>query len=119
MPVEVARVVALGASNLTRGFPTVVATARAAWGPGVEMIAALGHGRSYGAQSRVVVRTLPGILQSGLWRKLESLPVVPTRGLITDVGNEILFGVSAQQTLGWVEGTVGRLQPFTPDIGPI
>src|SRR5437667_1733564 len=116
MPVEVARVVALGASNLTRGFPTVVATARAAWGPRVEMIAALGHGRSYGAQSRVVVRTLPGILQSGLWRKLESLPVVPTRGLITDVGNDILYGFSAQQTLAWVEEALGRLQSFTQDI---
>src|SRR5436309_4600013 len=116
MPVEVARVVALGASNLTRGFPTVVATARAAWGPGVEMIAALGHGRSYGAQSRVVVRTLPGILQSGLWRKLETLPGAPTRGLITDVGNDILYGFSAQQILDWVEEALGRLQSFTQDI---
>jgi len=113
---DVARVVALGASNLTRGFPTVVETARAAWGPGVEMVAALGHGRSYGAQSRVVIRTLPGILQSGLWRKLESLPAVPTRGLITDVGNDILYGFSAQQTLAWVEEALGRLQSFTQDI---
>jgi hypothetical protein len=113
---DVALVVALGASNLTRGFQTVVATARAAWGPDVEMVAALGHGRSYGAQSRVVVRTLPGILQSGLWRKLESLPVVPTRGLITDVGNDILYGFSAQQTLEWVEEALGRLQSLTQDI---
>ncbi len=80
------------------------------------MVAALGHGRSYGAQSRVVIRTLPGILQSGLWRKLESLPAVPTRGLITDVGNDILFGFSAQQTLAWVEEALGRLQSFTQDI---
>jgi len=103
MPADVARVVALGASNLTRGFQTVIATARAAWGPDVEMLAALGHGRSYGAQSRLIVRTLPGILQSGLWRKLETLPVAPTRGLITDVGNDIVYGFSAQQTLEWVE----------------
>ena len=116
MPADVARVVALGASNLTRGLGTVVATARAAWGPGVEVVAALGHGRSYGAHSRVVVRTLPGILQSGLWRKVESLPVVPTRGLITDVGNDILYGFSAQQTLTWVEEALGRLQSLTDDI---
>jgi hypothetical protein len=116
MPAEVARIVALGASNLTRGFQTVVATARAAWGPDVEVIGALGHGRSYGAQSRVVVRTLPGILQSGLWRQLDSLPAVPTRGLITDVGNDILYGYSAQQTLDWVEEALSRLQSFTRDI---
>jgi hypothetical protein len=115
-PAAVARVVALGASNLTLGFQTVVATARAAWGPGVEVVAALGHGRSYGANSTVVIRTLPGILQSGLWRKLESLPAVPTRGLITDVGNDIIYGYSAEQTLAWVDEALSRLQSFTRDI---
>src|ERR1700704_6567831 len=83
MPAEVARVVALGASNLTRGFQTVVSTARATWGPNVEIVAALGHGRSYGAHSRFVIRTLPGILQSGLWRHLESLSAAPTRARST------------------------------------
>ena len=117
MPAAVARVVALGASNLTRGFQAVVAASRAAWGPGVEMVAALGHGRSYGAASRLLAaRTLPGILQSGLWRQLESRPAVPTRGLITDVGNDILYGHSTQQTLSWVEEALGRLQSFTEDI---
>lgn len=116
MPPDVARVVALGASNLTRGFETVVSTARAAWGPDIEVVAALGHGRSYGAQSRVLVRTLPGILQSGLWRALESRPRVPTRGLVTDIGNDILYGFSAEQILAWIGETLGRLQQFTPDI---
>jgi hypothetical protein len=112
----VARVVALGASNLTRGFETVVSTARAGWGPELEVVAALGHGRSYGAYSRFVIRTLPGILESGLWRHLESLSTVPTRALVTDVGNDIVYGFSAQQTLAWVAEAVERLQKFTPDI---
>ena len=115
-PVEVARVVALGASNLTRGFQTVISTARAAWGPNVEVVAALGHGRSYGAHSRFVVRTLPGILESGLWRQLESLPAVPTRALVTDIGNDIVYGYSAAQTLAWAAEAVERLQRFTQDI---
>ena len=116
MPPDVARVVALGASNLTRGFPTVVAVAQAAWGPNVEIVAALGHGRSYGAYSRVVVRGLPGILESGLWQALASFPEAPTRALVTDVGNDILYGFSAPQTLAWVAEAVGRLQRFTQDI---
>ena len=111
-----ARVVALGASNLTRGFQTVVSTARAAWGPDVEVLAALGHGRSYGARSNFLGRTLPGILESGLWQQLERLPPAPTRGLITDVGNDILYGFSAAQTLAWVEDAADRLQRFTDDI---
>lgn len=71
---RIGRVVALGASNLTRGFQTVVATARTAWGTDVDVLAALGHGRSYGADSAFLVRRLPGILDSGLWRRPETAP---------------------------------------------
>jgi hypothetical protein len=110
------RIVALGASNLTRGLPALVAAARRASGSGVEVEAALGLGRSYGVQSRILVRTLPGILESGLWRALEAAPRVPTRALVTDVGNDILYGSDARQILGWVEECVSRLQRFTGDI---
>ena len=79
-------------------------------------MAALGHGRSYGVRSRMVIRTLPGILESGLWRRLESLSATPTRALVTDVGNDILYGFSAGQTLAWVAEAVERLQRFTKDI---
>lgn len=116
MPGSAARIVALGASNLTRGFQTIVSTARTAWGQDVEVLAAFGHGRSYGVHSRLVIRTLPGILESGLWRKLESLAAVPTRALVTDVGNDILYGFSVRQTLAWVAEAVERLQRFTTDI---
>ena len=113
---HVARVVALGASNLTRGFHSVVEAARSVWGPEIEILAALGHGRSYGAPSQFIIRTLPGILKSGLWNELERLPQKPTRGLITDVGNDILYGFSVERTLGWVEETLIRLKQLTDDI---
>jgi hypothetical protein len=35
---------------------------------------------------------------------------------VTDVGNDILYGFSAEQTLGWVEEAVSRLQRVTRDI---
>ena len=110
------RVVALGASNLVRGLPTVVAAARAAWGPSVEVLAANGHGRSYGGRSAFLGRALPGILECGLWRELERLPAASTRALITDVGNDILYGRSAAQVLAWVAETADRLLRFTRDI---
>lgn len=116
MPADIGRVVALGASNLTRGFQAVVSTARAAWGPRVEVLAALGHGRSYGARSRLGFRTLPGILDSGLWHELESRSDVPTRALVTDVGNDILYGFSSEQTLAWVAEALRRLSRVTRDI---
>jgi hypothetical protein len=110
------RVVALGASNLTRGFPAVVANARAAWGEDVEVLAALGHGRSYGSQSLFLGRRLPGILESGLWRQLACLPAAPTRGLITDVGNDILYGFPAERIVAWVGEAADRLRRFTDDV---
>ena len=112
----IGRVVALGASNLTRGFQTVVSSARAAWGPDVEIVAALGHGRSYGADSRFLVRRLPGILECGMWRRLEAAPPVPTRALVTDVGNDILYGFPPEQVLAWVEEALRRLERQTDDI---
>lgn len=116
MPGKVERVVALGASNLTRGFHTVVSTSRTVWGPQVQVLAALGHGRSYGARSLFLARSLPGILESGIWSGLESLPEVPTRALVTDVGNDILYSFSADRILAWIEEAVVRLQRFTRDI---
>jgi hypothetical protein len=110
------RVVALGASNLTRGFQTVVATARAEWGADVEIVAALGHGRSFGSESRFVARRIPGILQSGLWQQLDREPRVPTLAIVSDVGNDILYGYSYQQILEWVEETVDRLAQYSDDI---
>jgi hypothetical protein len=116
MPPEVGRVVALGASNLTRGFQTIVSSARSVWGPDVEVLAALGHGRSYGAPSKFMFRTLPSILKSSLWTELTSRPPMATRGLVTDVGNDILYGFSVERTLGWVEEALVRLRTVTNDI---
>jgi hypothetical protein len=86
------------------------------WGPGVEIVAALGHGRSYGVRSRFVSRELPGILESGLWTHLDAAPRVPTRALITDVGNDILYGFPPEQTLAWIDEAARRLQQYTDDI---
>jgi len=110
------RVVALGASNLTRGFQTVVSTARETWGRDVEVLAALGHGRSYGGDSRFVGRTLPGILESGLWPELARRAPAPTHALLTDVGNDVAYGHGAERTLAWVEECLDRLAPLTGDL---
>jgi hypothetical protein len=61
-------------------------------------------------------RRLPGILECGLWRHLESAPRVATRGLVTDVGNDILYGFSPRQVLEWVDEALVRLVRLTSDI---
>lgn len=110
------RVVALGASNLTRGLHPLVELARHAWGPDTRVLAALGHGRCYGDSSRFLFRSLPGILDCGLWRALAAGGPGETRALVTDVGNDILYGRTPDQVLAWVEACVDRLQRVTADI---
>jgi len=67
-------------------------------------------------ESRVLARTLPGILDSGLWRALAQRPPLPTRALITDVGNDILYGASPTQILAWVQAAMERLAPYSDDM---
>ncbi len=104
-----ARVVLLGASNLTRGFGTVVSLARARLGSPLEVLAALGHGRSYGTVSRFLGRTLPGIGGCGLWRGLERASAAPTHALLTDLGNDLAFGAPPERILGWVRACLDRM----------
>jgi hypothetical protein len=63
-----------------------------------------------------VFRALPGILDCGLWHELASRPRVATRALVTDVGNDILYGFSPEQTLAWVAEALGRLSRLTQDL---
>jgi hypothetical protein len=103
------RVVLLGASNLTRSFATVVSVARSTWGEPVEVMAALGHGRSYGQDSTVLGRKIPGIFPCALWRDLEHRAALPTAALMTDIGNDLLYGVPPKQILKWVAQCLDRL----------
>jgi hypothetical protein len=103
------RVILLGASNLTRSFPTVVATVRQTWSQPIEIMAAMGHGRSYGQDSCVLGRKFSGIFPCALWQDLQSRPSLPTAALVTDIGNDMLYGVSTDQMLDWVECCLDRL----------
>jgi hypothetical protein len=104
------RAVLLGASNLTRGISTAIATAAAYWGQPLDVFAALGHGRSYGMHSSVLGRRLCGILDCGLWDALAKQPSAPTAALITDIGNDLLFEAPPEQIAEWVDQCLDRLQ---------
>jgi hypothetical protein len=125
-----ARLVFLGASNVARDFPTVVTTARELLAPAVgagpvQIFSAVGHGRSYGTWSRVfLVRDLPGITRCGLWTDLEEQVQEeqvqrdgsanrdadpPLYALLTDIGNDLAYGVDAGTLAGWVETCLERL----------
>ena len=106
------RVVLLGASNLTRGLGTVLSTLNAMYGGPVDVFSALGRGRSYGLRASLLWRSLPGILQCGIWEALAARPQLPTTALITDIGNDLLYQASVDNIVTWVERCCDRLAPL-------
>jgi len=104
------RLVALGASNLARGLPLVVALEEARGGRPLQVFAADGYGRSYGTRSLALGRMLPGILECGLWDALSRQSPAATRGVLVDVGNDIVYGAENDRILGWVEECLARLR---------
>jgi hypothetical protein len=112
----VRRLVVLGASNVVRGLPVWLRAARAAWGDPLEVMGALGVGRSYGMRSLVLGRALPGIADCGLWPELERRPRLPTTALVTDVGNDILYNAAVSSLLDWVEACVERLRAAGAEV---
>jgi len=119
-----ARVCLLGASNLTRGFRSAVRVARGNLGGPLEIFAALGRGRSYGTPSSFLGRELPGIGECGLWPALGRAGAeraLPTFGLISDVGNDVAFGVPSPLLLEWIARGADRLaesEAHTTLVGP-
>lgn len=111
-------VIVLGASNVSRGLARLVATVRARSGGPTDLVVAAGHGRAYGVNSRVWMRRLPSILNCGLW---DSLAVADARAeppvaLVTDVGNELLYGLGAAQVAGAVREATRRLVALEAEI---
>jgi hypothetical protein len=104
------RVILLGASNLVRSLSTVVETAQQIWREPVEIMAAIGHGRSYGRDSRVFGRKISGIFLCTLWKDLQNRPPLPTAALVTDVGNDLGYGETPDRVLEWVEACFDRLK---------
>ncbi len=141
----------IGASNVTLSLPVIWSGLAASGTAPQRLLVAAGHGRSFALPNTVMGRTLPSILECGLWAKLaelqpqgevaerrepnepglqadwvfdpaltrttvgtESQPAdvdrPPPQALITDVGNDILYGAPVRQISAWVRECVDRLQ---------
>lgn len=112
------RVILLGASNLARGFPTIVHLLRQGLAGPLDIAVAMGHGRSYGTWSRWLGRALPGINHCGLWPYLanQSLKQPAPLAAIMDLGNDLVYGVDAKTLLGWLDTTLQRLRAMGCDV---
>jgi hypothetical protein len=112
------RVVLLGASNLTLAFPQLLNYLRTGFTQPVQLFAAHGHGRSYGLTSRVLFRSLPGITTSNLWSEIDQQDanVTHTTALLTDIGNDLLYGADVAQIAAWIEDCLQQLQAIDSQV---
>jgi hypothetical protein len=109
MPTPTRRVILLGASNVALSFATIVQTVRRMWSAPIEIMAAMGHGRSYGQDSWLLGKNFSGIFPCALWQDLQTREKLPTTALVTDLGNDLLYGATPDQLLEWVERCLDRL----------
>lgn len=110
------RIILLGASNLTMSLRLAIQQMQHYCGAPSEVLAAVGHGRSYGQNSRVLLRELPAIVSCGLWARLAASEARPTYALLTDIGNDILYGCSPAQILQWITWCIDQLQAHSAQI---
>lgn len=104
MPQSSRRVILIGASNVTLSFPLLVSSImRSLPGP-LQVFTAQGHGRSFCNWSHVLHRGLPPITGCGLWEELSRQPVAEeTWGLVTDVGNDLIYGIEVDTVFRQVQ----------------
>jgi hypothetical protein len=113
------RVVLLGASNIALSFPQIVRRLSAGLPGTLDIFAAFGHGRSYCTWSRVLFRRLPSIDRCGLWSELESAAArrpAHTVALLTDVGNDLIYGSPCDVLARHLERCLTALAPHRPEL---
>ena len=108
-------VVLLGASNLTLAWSTVMEQIGRRFREPLRVLTAHGMGRSWMMESRFAWRSIPGILECGLWQSMEdSSELVPSAALITDLGNDLIYGRSAEALADAAAETVARIRRRNP-----
>lgn len=110
------RIILIGASNLTLSLRMIIEHIQKGIGGPSEILVAAGHGRSYGLSSQVLIRGLPGIVQCGLWNQLGGRTNLPSYALVTDIGNDIPYGVEPEKILQWVTWCTDQLTKISAQI---
>ena len=110
-------VVLLGASNLSLGIRSIIQVLLCTTDKHLDLYLAAGHGRSYGVKSRVFGRTLPAIRKCGLWSRLEEEKAdQEVHVLVSDVGNDLLYGHSPEKLVAWIEECLAKLKGWKTSI---
>ena len=109
--------VLLGASNLSLAWPRIMSALYSGLSGQSHIYTAHGMGRSYiYPDSACGFRKLPGILCSGIWDALLiTINENQSFALITDLGNDLLYGSNAVEVAQSAEESIRRLRAWSPE----
>jgi len=103
----------LGASNLARSYYGLKrCIARCLFPRPVSFVHALGPGRGYVRQGGILNATYSPILNCGILKEVGDRSVSNQQvvALITDIGNDIMYGAPAEEIIGGLRSLFGTLQ---------
>ena len=108
-------IILLGASNISLGWRPLIQSVLARRSRPIHLLTAHGMGRSYIAPSRFGWRLAPGILETQLWHHLrDGHTQPPSAALITDLGNDLVYGRSVDDILQAAEEVICRIRQSNP-----
>lgn len=109
------RVIVLGASNVTLGLPLIIDLIRAGYAGPLQLDVADSHGRSYGQWTTIPFRSVPGHAESEIWAE-DNQSFESTHAIVTDIGNDLVYGNTPEQTANWVRQCVAKLRDQDAEI---
>ena len=115
-PTNRQRVVLLGASNVAISWKPLLQILASGFDNSLDIHTAHGMGRSYISSSHFAWRRLPGIMESSLWDHLSASPnQSSTKVLLTDLGNDLVYGRSAEDVYAVAKQCIARLLDHDPN----
>jgi hypothetical protein len=115
-PSPAACTVLLGASNLTLAWPRLISVVCQRFSGPVHVYTAHGMGRSYMLErTGFAIGRFPGILHCGIWDALPTVSdAVTPYALVTDVGNDLVYGCEPADIVAAAQESVERLRKWNP-----
>lgn len=110
-----ASVIVLGASNISLGWKQLSQIVTARFPERMSILTAHGFGRAWIDTSQFALRQLPGIMGCGLWEHLETTHTAPVAALITDLGNDLVYGRDPSAVMSAVTLGIQRIRQASPN----
>lgn len=108
-------IILLGASNLTLGWSTVADRLVHRFQRPLDILVAMGMGRSYLKWSRFLLRRLPSIRECEIWNHIDQAGWNrPPAVLLTDIGNDLVYGFEIGLIVDEIAACIERLRSTLP-----